>query len=48
MRAFYEDARDGKIYPGPWTDDDIRHEGVGLAFAVQYHMTQPGERRPTL
>jgi len=46
VRAFYESARDGQIYPVPWTDEDIQHEGVGLAFAVQYHMTQPGKRRP--
>lgn len=46
VRAFYEAARDGQLYPVPWTDEDIQHEGVGLAFAVQYHMTQPGKRRP--
>lgn len=46
VRAFYDAAREGKIYPVPWSDEDIQHEGADLAFAVHYHMTQSGKRRP--
>jgi hypothetical protein len=45
IKAFYEAALAGQIFPRPWTDDDIAHEGTALAFYIQYHMTGPGKLR---
>ena len=42
-KAFYHAAKAGEVFPVRWSDDDICHEGAGLAYYVQYHMT--GARR---
>jgi hypothetical protein len=44
-KAFYHAACAGQIFPRPWEDEDILHEGAGLAYYVQYHMAGRGHLR---